>query len=132
MMSKVLELAVDAGDADAENKLATLYDGGLGVPEDHAQAFGLYRRAAERGYTPAMANLGRMYIEARGVDRDDVRGYALVRAAVDAGIPPSMRPMANQALQAATARLDDEQLAQACEASKKLAAMAAPAVVARR
>lgn len=124
--AKILQLAVDAGDPDAQNKLATLYDDGLGVTRDHGQAFELYRRAAAQGYTPAMANLGRMYIEARGVERNDVRGYALLRAALDAGIPQSMQAMANQELHAATARLDEEHLANARKVSKRLAAAVLP------
>jgi TPR repeat protein len=130
--AKVLGLAVDAGDADAQNKLATLYDSGLGVTQDHAQAFELYRRAAAQGYTPAMANLGRVYIEALGVERNDVRGYALLNAAVDAGIPQSMQPMAKQELQAAIARLDEQQLADARDVSGKLVASVAPKAVVRR
>ncbi len=103
-----------------------------GVTQDHGQAFDLYRRAAEQGYTPAMANLGRMYIEAQGVERNDVHGYALLRAALTVGVPASMQPMANQELEAATTRLDETQLAQAREASEKLAATVAPAAIARR
>jgi TPR repeat protein len=130
--AKVLELAVDAEDPDAENKLAALYEDGLGVTADHTQAFELYRRAAAQGYAPAMANLGRMYIEARGVERNDVRGYALLRAAVDTGIPQSMQAMANQELQAATIRLDAEQLENARVTSSKLVAAFGPRTVVQR
>ena len=78
-----------------------------------------------------MANLGRMYVEAQGTERNDVRGYELLHAAVDAGIPQSMQVMATQELQAATARLDDQQRADAGEVSKKLAAAVVSGAVER-
>jgi TPR repeat protein len=122
--AKVLEVAVQAGDPDAQNKLAALYDDGLGVAQDHAKAFELFQRAAAQGYSPAMANLGRAYIEGRGVERDDVRGYALMRAALDVGVPQSMRAMAQQEIDAASARLDERQLADAKGLSSRLLAAA--------
>ncbi len=39
----------EQGDADAQNKLGFMYDDGLGVPQDYAEAMKWYRNAAEQG-----------------------------------------------------------------------------------
>ena len=102
-----------SGNADTENKLAALYDEGLGVAQDHVRARELFCEAAAQGYPPAMVNLGRMHVEATAGERDDVGGYALIRAAIDLGIPASMNDIAVRELGAASGRLDAGQLVRA-------------------
>lgn len=60
------------GDIDAAFTLATMYDGGNGVPEDKKQAIGWYRMAAKHGHAQSQYRLGRMYAGGEGVpvDRD--------------------------------------------------------------
>ena len=53
-----------------------MYLQGRGVQHDFAQAFQLFRRAAERGYAAAQNNLGLMYANGHGVGRDYVWAYA--------------------------------------------------------
>ena len=53
-----------------------MYELGLGVLQDYAEALSWYRLAAEQGNAPAQHNLARMYENGRGVSQDFVRAYA--------------------------------------------------------
>jgi hypothetical protein len=121
---KLLRSAIRTGDAAAENRLGALYESGIGVTRDQARAEELYRRSAQQGYTPGMVNLGLAYIEAIGVRRNDVQGYALVAAAVTIGIPDEMTKLASTEISEASARLDQQHLAQARVLARNLVAEA--------
>ena len=56
--------------ATAMNNLGVLYENGLGVTQDDAQAFEWYEKAAALGNAKAMANLGAMYSNGRGTAQD--------------------------------------------------------------
>ena len=58
------------GDMAAQFNLATAYEFGIGVPQDHAQAVYWYQKAAEQGLAVAQSNLGVMYAEGKGIARD--------------------------------------------------------------
>jgi TPR repeat protein len=60
----------EAGDAVAQNSLGALYDHGLGVPEDNAEAARWYEMAAQQGMPLAMRNLGNQYATGHGVTYD--------------------------------------------------------------
>ena len=64
------------GQADAQYHLAVLYDSGMGIPEDDAQAVAWYQRAAEQGHRMAQYNLALAYDNGAGVPVDHV--YAIV------------------------------------------------------
>ena len=55
-----LKLA-ECGDAFGQNRLADMYDRGLGVPRDYEEAAKWYRFAAEQGVAEAQYNLGYLY-----------------------------------------------------------------------
>ena len=118
--AKLLRGAAERGDRAAENRLAVMYDQGLGVPKDHRRARGLLQQSAAQGYAPAMVGLGRIYVEGIGVPRDRERGYALIRAALDVGIPSELRELAFFELGAACARLDKQQSARAEAAASEI------------
>ena len=65
----------DAGEATAQHGLGFLYSDGLGVPQDHAEAAGWYRRAAEQGHATAQHGLGVMYSDGLGVPQDYVEAH---------------------------------------------------------
>ncbi|HVJ43790.1 MAG TPA: tetratricopeptide repeat protein [Dongiaceae bacterium] len=65
-MSEWMPLA-QAGNAEAENAVGALYDNGLGVVSDEAEAFRWYTMAANQNYPMAMRNLGTMYATGHGV-----------------------------------------------------------------
>jgi TPR repeat protein len=53
----------------ALDNLGFMYDEGLGVAEDDAEAVRWFRLAAEQGYAWAQNNLGRMYYSGRAWHR---------------------------------------------------------------
>ena len=107
--------AADRGDADAQCRLASMYQIGSGLPKDDGEAerwyrkaanqwlaeaqYNLaadyvedpieqaawYRRAADQGYAPAQSSLGLMYHEGRGVERDESQAIAWLRKAAEQG-----------------------------------------------
>jgi len=79
----------EQGDAEAQNSLGVMYDHGLGVPEDDAEAVTWYRRAAEQGLAVAQFNLGWMYAEGEGVPRDYVEAMTWFRLAAEQGYAPA-------------------------------------------
>jgi TPR repeat protein len=56
-----------AGNAQAQNAVGALYDNGLGVASDEAEAFRWYSMAANQNYPMAMRNLGTMDATGHGV-----------------------------------------------------------------
>ena len=62
----------------AAYNLGVLYDQGLGVAADAAQALAWYRKAADAGHAGAQYTLGQMYYEGIGVEANDAHGAALV------------------------------------------------------
>lgn len=77
--------AAQADHAQAEFRLGTLYDEGLGVPEDAARAAEWYRRAAEHGSEKAQFNLAHMYARGRGVEQDEAEAARWYRRAAERG-----------------------------------------------
>ena len=59
-----------AGDVDAQAYLGVLYDKGLGVPQDYAQAAQWYLKAANQNNTYAQFILGFLYDKGQGVPQD--------------------------------------------------------------
>lgn len=68
----------EEGDADAQYRVAVLYDLGRGVTQDHQAAVLWYRKAADQGHANAQHNLGTMYEMGEGVEPT----YALAAAVV--------------------------------------------------
>ena len=77
--------AADQGDADAQYSLASLYDTGLGVPQDYAAAASWLRKAADQGHATAQYNLGVMYENGRGVPQDYAAAVSWYRKAANRG-----------------------------------------------
>lgn len=57
----------DEGRGWAQSDIGSLYEDGLVLPRDFAEAIYWYRSAAEQGYPGAQTNLGVMYARGRGV-----------------------------------------------------------------
>ena len=70
-----IRVAAEQGVADAQFNLGSMYDLGLGVPQDDAEAVRWYRLAAEQGDAGAQYNLGLMYEHGRGVPQDYVAAH---------------------------------------------------------
>lgn len=71
----------EEGNAEAQDRLATLYATGQGVPRDYAEAAELRRAAAEQGCASAQLGLAVMYKYGLGVPRDFVCAYIWSRIA---------------------------------------------------
>jgi TPR repeat protein len=55
--------------------LGDLYQHGLGVTQDYAQAGEWYRKAAEQNNSDAQSNLGELYYDGLGVIQDYLEAY---------------------------------------------------------
>ena len=96
----MFELAND-GDSTAQTALGLLYERGLGVTRDSAQALVWYRRAAAQGDALAEFHIGSLYERGAGVSRDYSEAAAWYQRASDKG---------NDSAQAALAYLYDRGL----------------------
>ena len=67
--------AAKQGNAVAQYNLGVMYDNGMGVPENDAEAVKWYRKAADQGYAMAQSNLGVMYGTGAGVPENSIRAY---------------------------------------------------------
>ena len=69
------------GDPQAQNYVGEIYERGLGLAPDHAEAARWYRLAADQGYSPAQMNLGQLYEQGLGVSKDQVAALNWYRRA---------------------------------------------------
>ena len=76
----------EAGNAEAQNKLAMMYQRGIGIPQDPAEALKWYRRAADDGYTFAQYNLGAMYQKGVCIQQDSPEALKWYRKAAEQGV----------------------------------------------
>ena len=65
----------EAGDAQAQSYLGTLYEFGEGVSQDYKEAVKWYRLAAEQGDAVGQLLLGDIYKDGIGVLQDNVRAH---------------------------------------------------------
>ena len=78
--------AAEQGDAEAQFSLGFLYEGGVGVPKDVAQAAIWYRKAAEQGLAIAQVRLGQLYyVGDVGVPKDAAQAAIWFRKAAEQG-----------------------------------------------
>lgn len=62
--------SAEAGDANSQFNLALMYEQGIGLSKDDAQAFAWYRKSAEQGNSNAQYNLAVLYENSRGTAVD--------------------------------------------------------------
>jgi hypothetical protein len=70
---------------NAQFELGVIYDGGVGVVPDDAEATRWYRLAADQGHVRAQFNLGMRHEYGFGAVRDDAEAVRLYRLAADQG-----------------------------------------------
>ena len=75
----------EKGNAEAQNRLGTMYYRGRGVAPNQAEGVKWFRRAAERGYANAQVNLATAYGEGHGVKRDLAESVKWYKRAADQG-----------------------------------------------
>lgn len=69
----MLKKMAAVNDVSAQYYLGNCYEHGIVIEADPKVAFGMYRRAAERGFPPAMFELSRCYSEGIGVEQNQSR-----------------------------------------------------------
>ena len=83
--AKELAISANAGDPEAQFRLAGLYRSGRGVAQDDASAFKWIRAAAVQGHLEAQVQLGVLYQTGRGVGRDDKEARLWLAKAAERG-----------------------------------------------
>lgn len=68
-----LQREAEAGDADAQYQLGSMYSMGGGVPVDAVKAVDWFQRAAAQGLAKAQNYLGYIYLNGEGVPKDAVK-----------------------------------------------------------
>ena len=77
--------AAEEGVAQAQYRLADLYESGLGVQRDFLEASKWYRRAARQGHITSQHMVGLTYAYGLGVPRDMVEAYMWLDLAAASG-----------------------------------------------
>ena len=73
------------GAAWAQFNLGVMYERGIGVPENDAEAVKWYKKAADQGDADAQYNSGVMYFNGDGVPENHVRAYVWLSMAKTQG-----------------------------------------------
>ncbi|MDD9986571.1 MAG: tetratricopeptide repeat protein [Spirochaetaceae bacterium] len=78
--------AAGRGDAEAQFQLGWMYASGFGdFEEDHAEALGWYRRAAEQGLARAQSYLGTWYAHGTALEQDFIQAATWCRRGAEQG-----------------------------------------------
>ena len=72
-----IRASAEAGKAEEQAILGSMYATGEGVPQDDAEAAAWFRKAAEQGYVNAQVLLGLMYDKGKGVPQDYVEAVGV-------------------------------------------------------
>lgn len=87
LLVKYLELAADAGDAEAQTSMgASIIQGLYGLPIDVDKALYYTRKAANQGYDGAIYNLGLFYLNGMGVEKDTDKARSYFEQAAMQGV----------------------------------------------
>jgi len=86
--SKVRACA-EAGEAEAEYQLASMYWEGRAVHRDHTQALKWIQWAAEHGHREAQIRLAELYERGKGISRDYVQAARMYAMGAERGDPES-------------------------------------------
>ena len=77
--------AIEQGDINAQAELGVIYNKGMIVPQDYAEAVKWFRRAAEQESAQAQCWLGMCYDFGEGVPQDDIKAVKWYRYAAEQG-----------------------------------------------
>ena len=87
-LKKIVQRA-EAGEADVQVVLGSMYLRGIGVRQSDQEAVRWYRKAAEQGQAEAQYNLCMMYYVGQGVNQDHEKAMEWCRSAADKGYLPA-------------------------------------------
>jgi len=92
--SQLLSPLADAGNADAQYRMAIMMQNGLGMTENEMQAFKYMREAAQSGHALAQHGLGFMYLEGECVDKNPSKAVEWFTKAAEQGLVGSQTTLA--------------------------------------
>lgn len=85
---KLLHMAADRGDSEAQFNLGSHYQkGDWGLEKDPVQAFTWFHKAAEGGHSGGQMEIGEMYREGKGIKKDDALATDWLMKAAQQGHP---------------------------------------------
>lgn len=70
LLATRVEYSARRGNSSGQNFLGLMHSKGIGVSQDHAEAFNWYELAALQGYALAQHNLGQLYSQGVGVEQN--------------------------------------------------------------
>jgi TPR repeat protein len=83
--TEATKAAAEQGNAEEQASLGVMYEFGIGVIQDYAEAVRWYHLAAEQGLAFAQGNLGIMYYNGKGVPQDYVMAHMWANLAAAQG-----------------------------------------------
>ncbi len=92
--AQLLSPFAENGNAEAQHRLAIMYQNGLGVAQHDGLALRWMKAAAEAGYPVAQHGLGFMYMEGECVDKDPAMAVEWFQKAADQGLVGSLTTLA--------------------------------------
>ena len=84
----------EGGDADAQHRVAIMYQNGLGMVKNCKEALRWMRAAAEQGYALAQHGLGFMYLEGECADKNPEEAVKWFERAAEQGLAGSQTTLA--------------------------------------
>ncbi|WP_419583622.1 tetratricopeptide repeat protein, partial [Thiolapillus sp.] len=84
--AELLEPLAEAGNAEAQYRVAIMAQNGLGMVENQLQAYKNMKAAAEAGLPFAQHGLGFMYLEGECVDKDGKKALAWFMKGAEQGL----------------------------------------------
>ena len=84
-----LRARAEAGEAEAQYQLASMYWEGRGVERNPPQALTWYQRAADRGHREAQVKVAELYERGEGISQDYVQASRMYAKAAEQGDPKS-------------------------------------------
>ncbi len=91
---KLIRLAAEQGDADAQINLGGMYFNGQGVPKDDTEAAKWTRLSAEQGNASAQVHLGWMVLKGTGIPKDETEGVRWITLSAEQGKPGAQYSLA--------------------------------------
>ena len=109
---KLLTPLAEMGVAEAQHRVAVMYQNGLGVAVNPQQAAKWMRQSADNGYDLALHGMGFMYLEGEGVKKDPVEAAKWFKRGVEKGLIGSMTVLAEMYQQGNGVEKDPQQAKQ--------------------
>ena len=109
---KIWESSAKGGDADAQRRLAQIYEMGIGAEPDYKNAAAWYRKSAEQGNHAAAMALAALYEKGEGVERDPEeakRWYERARSPSAKSDAPSRASAPSAEVERLTRELQDKE-----------------------